>query len=329
MERDDCKLKYLDVVVYKTYSGFKTVVNGKDTDSGTYLPFMSAHPRHCKTNIPFNMARRVRALTDDDTLARGKMQELSTLLKAGGYPVGLIHSAVERAMSLSTLDLRIKKERSKDDNFITFVHTYDPAYPDLLRNVRGIISRLFTSRECRHIFGDTRIIDSRREPSNLLRMFQHSRFDESRGMSVARGVTKCGAPNCKLCLCIIEGDAVFFENSGVFFRIKTSMDCTSRNVVYSLFCGRCNRSYIGETVCLRDRVNTHRNNSKSEDSAVMQVSRHICDCGEGFRVCPLLKISEECKITRLVKEDHLVKLLKPDLNADRRNLLHLNLKTNF
>ena len=56
LDRDFNRLKYLDVLIYKTPMGFKTVVNGKDTDSGTYLPFDSAHPRQCKTNIPFNMA---------------------------------------------------------------------------------------------------------------------------------------------------------------------------------------------------------------------------------------------------------------------------------
>ena len=47
--------------------------------------------------------------------------------------------------------------------------------------------------------------------------------------------------------------------------------------------------------------------------------------GKVFRMCPILKLKEECKITRLVKEDNLIKIFKPDLNADKRNLLHLNL----
>ena len=193
-----------------------------------------------------------------------------------------------------------------------------------MREIKSIISRLFTSRECRPVFGDTRIIDSRREPRSLLRMFQHSKFDEVRPASISRCVTKCGSPRCKLCLCIMEGDSVFFRNSGMRFVVKTHMDCTTRNLIYALFCGGCGHSYIGETVCLRDRIATHRNNSKCVNNAVMKVSRHICECGEGFKVCPLLKVNQECKITRLVKEDNLVKLLKPDLNADRRNLLHLN-----
>ena len=328
LDRDFNKLKYLDVLIYKTPVGFKTVVNGKDTDSGTYLPFDSAHPRQCKTNIPFNMARRVRALTDDDHLAQIKMKELSDLLIIGGYPIGMVRSAVQSAMRLSTLDLRKKKDfEPEDDNYIAFVHTFDPVYPGLMMEIRSKIARLFTSTELKPIFGNTRIIDSRREPKNLLRILQHSRFDEVRPTFRSAGVTKCGSPNCKLCLCILQVDTVLFSNSGVNFKIKTNMDCTTRNVIYSLFCNLCKQSYIGETVNLRSRVNAHRNNSKTVDNAVMQVSKHICNCGQGFIVCPLLKVNRECKITRLVKEDNLVKLLKPDLNADKRNLLHLNLNS--
>ena len=205
------------------------------------------------------------------------------------------------------------------------MHTYDPAYPGFMSSVLSIISRLFSSKECKPIFGSSRVIESRREPLSLLRIFQHSRFDDPMSVSMNRGVTKCGLPNCKLCLEIMEVDEVMFANSGKKFTIRSKMDCTSRNVVYALFCQNCNSSYIGETVNLRNRASAHRNNSKTLDRAVMQVSRHICECGKGFRMCPLLKLKEECKITRLVKEDNLIKIFKPDLNADKRNLLHLNL----
>ena len=325
IERSKQELKYLDILIYKTTTGFKTVVKNKDTDSGSYLPFTSSHPRHCKTNIPFSMARRIKALTDDDHLSQCKMEELSSKLKASGYPEGLIHSAVERARGLSTLELRKTRTKSNDDNFITFVHTYDPAYPGLLEGIKNITSRLFTSRECKPIFGETKIIDSRREPMSLKRLFQHSKFDGS-GMTVNNnGVSKCGLPNCKLCFDIIEGNEILFSKTGKIFRIKSNMNCTARNVVYALFCSGCDQFYIGETVCLRDRTNTHRSNSKYE-GAGMEVSKHLFRCGQGFKICPILKVSDECKIARLVKEDLLIKLLKPDLNADRRNLLHLQLK---
>ena len=271
------------------------------------------------------MARRVRALTDDDGLALFQMSELSLKLLSAGYPEGLVHSAVQQAMGLSIIDLRKKMGRQDDGDIMTFVHTYDPAHPDLMREIRSVVSRIFTSVECRAIFGDTKLIDSRREPSNLLRLLQHSRFDESGSTFKTWEVTRCGQKNCKLCGEIMETDSVYFKNVGFSLRIRATMDCNVRNVIYALFCGGCAHSYIGETVCLRDRASAHRSNSKSEDRAVMEVSRHLYRCGKGFKICPIFKVKEQCKILRLVIEDNLMKLLKPDLNADRRNLLHLQL----
>ena len=74
-------------------------------------------------------------------------------------------------------------------------------------------------------------------------------------------------------------------------------------------------------------MNNDRMKSKilCEDRCAMKVSQHLNNCGEGFKVCPLLKVRSDDKILRLVNEDELVKLLKPDLNADRRNLLHLHM----
>ena len=40
----------------------------------------------------------------------------------------------------------------------------------------------------------------------------------------------------------------------------------------------------------------------------------------GFNICPLFKVGEENKIARLVKEDKLITLLKPDLNPGVENL---------
>ena len=327
LERSNSNLKFLDVLVYKTESGFKTVVQGKDTDCDTFLNFASSHPRHCRENIPFSMARRVKTLTDDTELASQEMEKLSVKLKKSGYPIGIVNSAVQSAMVLSTEELRKQSIKQPSDNIITFVHTFDPAYPGLLGQIKSLVSRIFTSPECRHVFENTKIIDSRKEPPSLIRSLQHSRFDEFGTKASMKGVKRCKQPNCRVCGEIMETDRVWFRNAGCAFTINSSMDCTVRNVIYALFCVGCSQSYIGETVDLRHRASSHRSNAKDEDRAVMRVSRHLYRCGRGFKICPILKIREESKILRLVMEDHCIKLLKPDLNADQRNLLHLNLKS--
>ena len=331
MERSDIELKYLDVLIYKTNEGFKTVVKTKDTDSGTFVHYDSYHPKHCLENIPYNMARRVRALTDEDDQAFSQMMELKSRLMSGAYPEGLVNSAIQAAMKLSTGELRKTKDEALDDDVIAFVHTFDRAHPDLLWKIKGLMSKLYTSLDCIPIFGNVKIIDSRREPSNLLGIFQFSRFDESGSAANKREVTRCGSSQCGLCEDIIEGEQIFFKNAGFHLRIGTKMDCTVRNVIYAMFCGGCNRSYIGESVCLRERANSHRFNSKLENiqkadlegRTVMEVSRHLQKCGKGFKICPIVKVKEECKILRLVMENYMIKLLKPDLNAPRRNTLQL------
>ena len=106
----------------------------------------------------------------------------------------------------------------------------------------------------------------------------------------------------------------------------------------SFICKKCGESYIGETIDFRTRMNAHQTSSSSEGAAVMEakkfneiipylrmeVSGHLFDCGLRFWACPLIKMREENIIARLVKEDYLINLLKPDLNADKRNLLHLS-----
>jgi hypothetical protein len=321
MERDNNKLPYLDIEIYRTDSGFKTTVYNKPTDSGNYLPFSSNHPRHTRKNIPFSLARRVRALTDDDEISLQKLDDLSTKLKDSGYPSGLVHCAMDAAMSMSVSELRDNKCDKDKDDLMVFVHTYDPGYASLMSRIRDITSRLVHSRSCRDIFGNTKFIESCRQPLSLLGHFQHSKFDETRPTFNA-GVSKWGHPVCETCKEIIVGLSVHFARAGVSFVIKTEMDCTVKNVVYALFCNGCDADYIGETVNLRHRMNSHRHHNKSED-AFAKVNSHLYNCGKGFKVCPLFKIKEDCIYSRLVEEDLLINLIKPSLNADTRNLLHL------
>ena len=111
-QRSDFSLKFLDVLIYKTGLGFETVVQDKDTDSNTFLNYRSSHPRHCRDGIPFSMARRIKALTDDDSKARDQMRVLSSKLLNAGYPIGLVKCAAQSAMTLSSNDLIKQKEKS-------------------------------------------------------------------------------------------------------------------------------------------------------------------------------------------------------------------------
>ena len=62
------------------------------------------------------------------------------------------------------------------------------------------------------------------------------------------------------------------------------------------------------------------------DTAI-EVGAHLNRCGKGFLRLPIFKVKVENKIARLVYEHKLIEMLKPDLNRDTRNLLHLAIGT--
>ena len=155
------------------------------------------------------------------------------------------------------------------------------------------------------------------------RILQNSRFDDPNVPVDKAGSRKCGL-DCVLCRDILVVDSFYFRNSGIDFNIKAHMDCNSRNLIYVIQCKGCGQTYIGETVNLKQRMSKHRTQSSSLMNASQEVSRHLCVCGKGFSVCPIFKVKRESKIARLVHEDKLIKLLKPDLNRDQRNILQLS-----
>ena len=104
------------------------------------------------------------------------------------------------------------------------------------------------------------------------------------------------------------------------------MNCTVRNVIYMVQCKVCHQTYIGETTNFRARMSAYKSNSSNEDySTSMEVYSHLYKCGGGFWKLPFFKVKVENKITRLVIESNFIKTLKPDLNRDERNLLHLSI----
>ena len=325
---DNFKLVYLNVTILKTNKGFLTEIYNKETDSDTYLPFASSHPHHCKVAIPFELARSVRTLTDKNETVEKKLKTLGERLQRCGYPQGVVVTACQKARFLNIDDLRKTKEKNIVNNEIPFVHQYDPSLPQLFPTIKELTSRLFSCRELKPIFGETRIINSQREPPSLGRMLQHSKFEEN---SIASndsgiGVTKCGMRGCGCCADILEVSSFYFANSGINFEIKTPMNCTARNIIYVLQCKACYQTYIGETVNFRDRMSAHKTSSKDWDTA-MEVGYHLNRCGKGFWRLPIFKVKVENKIARLVYEHKLIKMLKPDLNRDTRNLLHLSIGT--
>ena len=98
----------------------------------------------------------------------------------------------------------------------------------------------------------------------------------------------------------------------------SSLNCPSSHTKQ----GHCNITGCVGAIWMCGRMSGHKTSSKDPDSAA-EVGAHLNRCGGGFWKLPLFKVKVENKIARLVVEHKLIKMLKPDLNRDTRNLLHL------
>ena len=81
---------FLDIMVSISNRQLHTDIYYKPTDTHQYLHFKSCHPRHTKTNIPYNLARRICTIVSCNTKREERLNDLKRMLLERAYPLTLI-----------------------------------------------------------------------------------------------------------------------------------------------------------------------------------------------------------------------------------------------
>ena len=76
MEKSQTRLPFLDIIINKSGTKIWIDIYNKPTDSKRYVPFTSNHPRHCLTNIPFSLAKRICTSVENENVKRKRFKEL-------------------------------------------------------------------------------------------------------------------------------------------------------------------------------------------------------------------------------------------------------------
>ena len=110
-------------------------------------------------------------------------------------------------------------------------------------------------------------------------------------------------------------DRVHFHKVNKIYQIRNTFNCTVKNCIYVVNCPGCDEYYIGKTVSLRQRMTTHRSDIRHDERRVMEVSKHLNDCGRGtFFVTPFYKMKRQGIVAHLTTEDYFIRKYKPGLN---------------
>ena len=141
-----------------------------------------------------------------------RLYELKTHLLKSKYPVNIINSAITKAAAMNQADLRTTTVKD-DSEVLVFVSEYNPKNPNILQTLYSCMSLLYANPLMNAIFGNVKIINSKREPSSLRSLFTHSNFTSVKPIF---GVKKClknfvlPAPPCMKLINIIFGGLVLF-----------------------------------------------------------------------------------------------------------------------
>ena len=137
---------------------------------------------------------------------------------------------------------------------IPFISTYNPNFQNLYPIVSSVFASLQTNPITNIFLSNTKIVNSKRQPSNLKSILTSARLKRRETFKVS----KCNDKKCDLCNYIIEGSTFHFIENNYTFKVNSNMNCNVLNCIYVLKCNGCQQLYIGETSNFRLRGNLHK-----------------------------------------------------------------------
>ena len=119
----------------------ETGIYYKDTNEHDYLPYNRAHPKHCKDNLPYNLAKRIIDFVSNDEKGEMRLKELKNWLKNCHYPDSVINQSFYNAKLQGPA---LVADNSENIPFVT-------AYYENIDNVVGKIRFKLSNIESKHL----------------------------------------------------------------------------------------------------------------------------------------------------------------------------------
>ena len=104
---------------------------------------------------------------DDTETKNTGLKELEDILCIRGCPNEIVTIRINKAMVLNQKELRAPQLRQATENILTFVITFNLNNPLIASLLQTSLTILKSSPEMKSVLEGTKIINSRRQPSNL------------------------------------------------------------------------------------------------------------------------------------------------------------------
>lgn len=282
-------LEFLDVFTSIKEGKLVTDLYSKPSDKHLYLHYQSSHPGSTKRAIPYGLGVRIKRICSEPGDYVRRRQEICGHLAKRGYSKKVVTDQFSRVDKLKRSDLLEDKERRKVNERVPLALVYSRALPDVRKILRRKQKTLHQSDRMKEVFPDVPIVAFRRD-SNIQDILVHKKHNAI-FFSKPNKCEPC-RKSCALCP-YLQDTNIFRDNNGTVYHVRNYVNCKSSNVVYAIFCKKCDKFvYVGETgdtLYQRQLLNFSLIRRKKEDP----VALHFNSTGhrlEHFRVVGLEKL---------------------------------------
>ena len=133
------------------------------------VPFNSYHPSHVKTNIPYNLFRRIYLLVTDPKIINNRINELKFHLKGLKYPHSLIIDAINKAKGNNNTKLKNKPEL-----IIPYAYNYNKQNFPFNSTIKNYFEMLKNNLSSKEIFKNYDLIIVHKKSLNIFQSINKS-----------------------------------------------------------------------------------------------------------------------------------------------------------
>ena len=264
----------------------------------------------------------MRICSEKENLTK-RLEELKELLISREYRKNSVEDAISRVLNLSRKE-SLKKVEKRNNERPVFVLTYNPALPSVSHVLKKHWRVMMSDPYLKKVFPQPPMVAFRRT-QNLRKKLIKAKVPPpppKRKKRELMGMKKCNQPGCEACPFILPGKDVTSPFSAANVKINTSLDCNSKNIVYSLFCSKdnCKQIYVGKTERkLKERLAEHKASVRKNEKNVVGV--HFNGPGhnlENLKISAIEKVFNVGQATILKREAMWINLFEAEykgLNA--------------
>jgi len=276
------KLCFLDVEISKVNNKLTTTVYSKPTNSHMYLHGQSCHPSSSINGISIGVATRLRRICSSDDEFDTKAKEYKGFLAARNHKPAVISQAFDSVRNIPREEVRNTKTTTTQISKVIISTEFNPRGPNIRKIINKHLDLINGSPILSKIFPAGSIVIANKRSKNLKELMVRADPYTSKDLPTEEpGYHPCGK-RCDSCNNFVDHVNSFKCNAtGKTFKLRKSITCCSKNVIYMCYCTNCKLQGIGSTVKWKARLSNYKSHVKKHVKSC-NIARHFIEnCCDG------------------------------------------------